>query len=193
MVNGKLVKEFERRVFETPADGKAFLDEWMSSPGVNVSRTVYHGSASFVGNMAHKFIKKVNSLESKVKESLSTEKIKVAESYIKAFKELGKVIVSCFGQELVPGYGGDIDQFMTTYRSLQISIPLKVHLLETHAMEFLIGKGEKHGLGYYSEQAMESMHKELKSEWGSEKVDVKHPNFGDNLKKTIVRINGKHL
>ena len=40
---------------------------------------------------------------------------------------------------------------------------------------------------------MESMHKELKLEWGSEKVDVKHPNYGDNLKKTTVRINGKHL
>ena len=73
------------------------------------------------------------------------------------------MIVSCFGQELVPVYARDIDQFMTTYRSLHISITLKVHLLETYAMEFLIGKGEEHGLVYYSEQALESMHKELMS------------------------------
>ena len=38
---------------------------------------------------------------------------------------------------------------------------------------------------------MESMHKELKSEWGADKVDVKHPRYGENLKKTVVRINGK--
>ena len=54
-------------------------------------------------------------------------------------------------------------------------------------------KGEIHGLGFFSEQAMESMHKELKQEWGSEKVDVKHPGYGKKLLKTVVRINGKHL
>ena len=106
---------------------------------------------------------------------------------------MGKVVESCFGQDLIPGYATDIEQFMATYRSLKISIPLKVHLLESHAVEFIKMKGEEHGLGFYSEQAMESMHKELKLEWGSEKVDVKHPNYGDNLKKTTVRINGKHL
>ena len=82
---------------------------------------------------------------------------------------------------------------MITYRALKISIPLKVHLLESPAVEFLKMKSEEHGLGYYSEQAMESMHKELRSEWGADKVDVKHPRYGENLKKTVVRINGKHL
>ena len=54
-------------------------------------------------------------------------------------------------------------------------------------------KGEEHGLGFYSEQAMESMHKELKKEWGADKVDVKHSSYGKNLKSTVVRINGKHI
>ena len=53
--------------------------------------------------------------------------------------------------------------------------------------------GEKHGLGFYSEQAMESMHKELKNEWGAEKVDVKHPKYGEKLLSTVIRINGKHI
>ena len=54
-------------------------------------------------------------------------------------------------------------------------------------------KGEEQGLGFYSEQAMESMHKELKQEWGADKVDVKHPSYGPKLKNTVVRINGKHI
>ena len=180
-------------MFETQAEGQEFVDEWMSSPGVNISRTVYHGSASFVGNMAHKFIKKVDSLAAKLRQSLSPDKVAVAEKYILAFRQLGEFVKSCFGQELMPGYIDDIAKFMITYRAIKISIPLKVHLLESHAVDFLKMKNEERGLGYYSEQAMESMHKELKSEWGADKVDVKHPKYGENLKRTVVRINGKHL
>ena len=54
-------------------------------------------------------------------------------------------------------------------------------------------KGKKNGLGFFSEQAMESMHKELKQEYGVDKVDVKHPSYGSRLLKTVVRINGKHI
>ena len=65
--------------------------------------------------------------------------------------------------------------------------------MESHAVEFLKMKGEKHGLGFYSEQAMESMHHELKEEWVADKVDVKHENYGQNLRRTVVRVNGKHI
>ena len=34
---GKLVKELEKKVFESYEEGKAFMDEWMASPNVNVS------------------------------------------------------------------------------------------------------------------------------------------------------------
>ena len=54
-------------------------------------------------------------------------------------------------------------------------------------------KGEVQGLGFYSEQAMESMHAELKEDWGADKVDVKHPSYGPKLKNTVVRINEKHI
>ena len=65
--------------------------------------------------------------------------------------------------------------------------------MESHAQEFLKIKGEKHGLGFYSEQAMESMHHEMKEEWGADKVDPKHPKYGEKLKATVVRLNGKHI
>ena len=54
--------------------------------------------------------------------------------------------------------------------------------------------GGNRGLGFFSEQAMEGFHQELKSEWkGSTKVDQSNEHFGENLCQTTVRINGKHL
>ena len=77
-------------------------------------------------------------------------------------------------------------------RALGITVTPKVHLLETHASEFLEMMGGEHGLGYYSEQAMESMHKELKKEQG-EKLSENHPNYGEKLCRKVVRVNGKHI
>ena len=112
----------------------------------------------------------------------SVEKLTLAKLYIKALRQFDRVVHSCFGQTLQPNYDVNIEEFMDTYRALQISIPLKVHLLESHAVEFLKMMGEEHGLGFYSEQAMESMHHDLLEEWGGEKVNEKHPNYGEKLK-----------
>ena len=112
----------------------------------------------------------------------SVEKLTLAKLYIKALRQFDRVVLSCFDQTLQPNYDVNIEEFMDTYRALQISIPLKVHLLESHAVEFLKMMGEEHGLGFYSEQAMESMHHDLLEEWGEEKVDEKHPNYGEKLK-----------
>ena len=192
-IHGKLVKELERNAFDSPDEGVGYIDKWMESPGINISRTVYHGSASFVGNMAQKFLTKVEDLEARMQEDLSRDMLDVAEKYIQAFKKLRAVVKGCFGQALSPDYPQLIEEFMIQYRSLGISIPLKVHILEAHVHEFLLMKGEKYGLGFYSEQAMESMHQELKMDWGADMVDIKHPTFGPRLRKTVVRINGKHI
>ena len=80
-----------------------------------------------------------------------------------------------------------------TYRTLDISTSVKVRILETHIVESLKIMGEEHGLGFYSEQAMESMHHDLLEEWGGEKVDESHPRYGEKLKQTMVRVNGKHI
>ena len=47
---GKLIKELERsNIFATEEAGHVCVNEWMSRPGINVRRTHYHGTASFVG------------------------------------------------------------------------------------------------------------------------------------------------
>ena len=99
----------------------------------------------------------------------------------------------CFGQDLLPGYRNAICEFSKLYRCLGISISPKVHIVEDHLIEFLKDKGEEHGAGYWSEQAMESCHKDFRNEWEPNKVPEKHPDYGEKLLNTIVRYNWKHI
>ena len=64
---------------------------------------------------------------------------------------------------------------MVTYRTLGITIPLKVHLLESHLQEFLVRRGDVHGAGFWSEQAMEACHYDLQEEWEDVMVEETHP------------------
>ena len=134
---GKLVKEMERKVFPTQEEGKKFLDDWMAS--VNVCRTVYQGSANFVGDMAKLLLKKVGTLDMAVSE-MDTEVVKKAAPFIKALRQFDAVRVACFGQLVVPGYADRIKEFCATYRSLGISIPLKVIIIYFSNI-YLIGHG----------------------------------------------------
>lgn len=132
---GKLVKELEKNVFDSPEEGNTFLNEWKASPGIYVSRTVWHGSASFIVNIAHRLLKMVDDLLTRLKGFLAPYKLELAEVYIKAFKQFKSVVDSCFGQTLTADYATQIKDFMVTYRSLQISVPLKVRLYIVFLMQ----------------------------------------------------------
>ena len=49
------------------------------------------------------------------------------------------------------------------------------------------------GLGYYSEQAFESVHCDFKTEWEKVKVDVQHPDYQKKLATTLSRYVAKHI
>lgn len=190
---GKIIKEMERKVFPSAEEGKEFLDRWMEQPSINISRTVYHGSASFKGNMAKKLLKLSTNLTKFVDQELDIQDAGKAAPFLKALSQFNLVVDACFGQELDSNYTTLIREFMMTYRSLGISVPLKVHLLESHLEQFLVSKGGKKGAGYWSEQAMEACHYDLNNEWETVKVDEKNPLYLPKLKDTIVRYNGKHI
>ena len=126
-VVSKLVKEMERRILPTPEEGKKFLDDWMSSPSVNVCRTVYHGQANFVGNMAKLLLKKLENLEMTVNK-MDQEVVVKAVPYIRTLEKFEALRRDCFGQLVIEGYAQKIKDFSVSYRSLGISIPLKVVL-----------------------------------------------------------------
>ena len=69
----------------------------------------------------------------------------------------------------------------------------QVHVIETHVVEFLKMKGEIAGLGFWSEQSMESGHHDFKLEWEKVKVSENHAEYAERLFNTVVRYAGKHL
>ena len=75
-----------------------------------------------------------------------------------------------------------------------MSITPKIHIIEHHIVDFLKRKEERHGLGWWSEQAFEAMHHDMKCEWEKVKIsDHSHPDFPQRLLDFVIRYNSKHL
>ena len=66
-------------------------------------------------------------------------------------------------------------------------------MVMSHIVEFLERRGEKAGLGYWSEQAMEACHHAFKVEWEKNKVYWEHPKCAKMLFKTVTRFNAKNF
>lgn len=66
-------------------------------------------------------------------------------------------------------------------------------MVERHIIDFLQLKGEESGLGFWMEQAMESMHHDFKVFWERYKVDIDHPEFGSRLKAAVSSYCARHL
>lgn len=71
---------------------------------------------------------------------------------------------------------------------------LQRHCLEVHVEEFLTLKGEgDKGLSWYSEQAYEAVHHHFNLEEERTRLQPDHPNFRENLLRTVLRFNGKNI
>ena len=194
-VVAKLMKEFERsNVFQSEGEGRTYILNW--EKGVGVYRQTFHGSTSYNGANSKKLLENVASLERDLKANLVEEdgRLATAMKFCKAIGDFSDVVDACFGMELNPVYETFIQNFSCSYRDLGISVPVKVHLIEKHLSQFLKMFGEEHGLGFYSEQSMESFHNDSKADIIDEKiVPVDHPRHGEQLMNVMVRINGKHI
>ena len=188
---GKIVSGFERCAFENKGEGEKFMNEFLKRE--DISKCVYQGSNSFEGNQARKLLKCVDKLERDVKHLLDFETATKALPFVESLRLLDKVFTACFGQALDPDYKECIDAFSGQYRTLGITITPKIHIIEQHVVEFLRAKGETAGLGFWSEQAMESGHHDFKLEWEKVKVSANHKQYSERLFNTAVRYAGKHI
>ena len=62
-----------------------------------------------------------------------------------------------------------------------------------HVQEFLVSKGEVAGMGYWSEQAMESCHHDFKMELENDKLSCESQKYLERLLRIVVRFNSKYL
>ena len=186
---GKLVQEFVK-TFPQKEEGNLFINNFMKAH--NISWSSYQ-PGTFEGNQARKLLKLSTELLSETEGVPSTEIGEKTADVARTLVKFNKVVEACFGQDLDPSFRTTIKDYEKSYRSLGISVTPKVHVVFEHVAQFLELKGHKTGLGAWSEQAMESVHHDMKLEWDRTKVGPDHPKYREILFDTIVRYNSKHI
>ena len=106
-------------------------------------------------------------------------------------RKLNEVVNACFSYKLDPDYELKIKQFEGMYRKLGISEILKAHVLFHDIPRFLASRD--HGLGRYSEQAIEAAHSLENATWVNYQVDLANKNYGLQLYRSSLDLNGKNL
>ena len=110
---------------------------------------------------------------------------------MEAFNKLDDVVHACFSTTLCPDYEIKITQFEEAYRNLGISENLKAHVLFQDVPRFLASRD--HGLGRYSEQAIETSHSLENQKWQNYKVDLMNKNYSSQMLKCILELNGMNI
>ena len=173
------------------AIGKENAMKWPKK--LNVVSVLYQGE-KFEGNGCRKLIKSSNILQDKEIMGAEVHPL-IVQPYIAVFQALDKIISACFGSHPVKGdIPNLLRHFSKTYLGLGISVTLKVHIIIAHLIPCLMNlKGQ--GLGIYSTQAGESIHKEFNQKfWARYKVNsLTHPAYGERLLKATVDFSSKHL
>lgn len=169
---------------------KALL--WPKS--LNIIYKGYHGRC-FEGNGCRKLIKEVDKLQ----EILSEAEIFKVMPIIAAFKAMDKVVNSCFT-------AGKVDTSWSSYmeelrKSLDavkhigdVSETLKLHVLTDHVGECLKFIKNNYGLGYWSEQCGESIHRAFLKIWNKYKInDITHKSYPNHLLAAVIEFSSLNI
>ena len=159
---------------------------------LHIGQKCKQGRQALEGNPARKFIKSVDLVERELKKEKEEVVIKGL-PLLEAAKSFNKVVEGCMGVELQPDWVVFIESFKEKYLATNMSVTPKVHMVFDHIKDFIKLKGDAHGLGYYSKQAMEAQHHDFKTHWEKRKVHPDHPEFGERLKKAVSRYSAMHI
>jgi len=155
---------------------------------LHLIRERYH-SKCLEGNECRRLLKNVSVFEAICEEHSAGESVK---KFIAAFKSFAHVVKTMFGHELIDGYAEALDQFKKDYSALGISFTTKVHILLAHAPH--VCSERKYGLSYFSEQGVESCHREFRTWWSRHLVkDSTSPSFAKNLLQTVNEYTASHI
>ena len=155
---------------------------------VGITRPQLH-SGEFNGNMCRRLLKQLDLLQSLLEHGEEYDAI----PFVFCLKKFNEVCISCFGSLTLYGnFEERIRDFENSYMRLKISVTTAAHVVFNHVVQFC--KYHKLPLGYFSEQASESVHRDFLCLWESSgKVDQKHSKHDRNLLDTVIRYNGRHL
>ena len=148
----------------------------------------YQGGHHFNGPACYKLLQNIDQLELIAQKTSSFE----IQPFVQAFRDFKKVVHACFGQELDQDFASMIGQFKASCSALPISTTPKLHIIFCHISEFI--QRNERALGIFSEQALESAHSDFQSFWETRfKRQMPHPDYPDQLLKSVVEYNSKHI
>ena len=107
---------------------------------------------------------------------------------------MNKVVDDCFyTRRIGPELDKHIEELRKMFRGTEVSETLKIHVALHHIKHSLQFLGNS-GLGLWSEQSGESIHREFLKYWNSYKMNIiDDPRYGTQLKKAVVEFSSRHL
>ncbi len=161
---------------------------------LGIGASPYHGG-QFTGNDCHKLLENADVLEQMFQSCGAL----CAMPIVRAFRAFREVQRRCFGLWLLDGYDAAIEQFACAYRDLDLLVSPKVHAVIQHVGAVLHNQsttsGEPpHGLGFWSEQASESVHADFSRMWERcFKMALSQPSYARQLLTCVVQYNSQHI
>jgi hypothetical protein len=156
---------------------------WEWAKACNVERDVTNGGTGFNGNSCKTLLNKIDILRSGCPIGCL--------KFVRTFDNFRLVVKACFSTDLDPQYATHINNFKNSYLDLDVPVTPKVHSVFFHVEEFC-SKNQR-ALGFYSEQAMESVHYEFKKFWEKHKVKETHTEYSKHLLNAVCEFNSSHI
>lgn len=149
-----------------------------------VRRSEYHGQ-SFEGDQAKKLLRNLAKLKLCPNDA--------CRPFYEALVAFIAVDKSCFGIMREDDYKVHISAFNTAYKKCVDaggSATTKVHLVVKHVVEFLENfQCPKYGLGFFSEQALESSHSKFHKTWKNWNYEESTPGYDERVRQAVIDFN----
>lgn len=157
----------------------------------NLVHKGYHGDV-FEGNACRRLLKeadKLNSPEILVK----VDELQLL-PFVRAMKAMNKIVECSFStQKVGPELGKNVEELNSVFKATGLTKTLKIHVTLEHLLQciqFVNGNG----LGMWSEQAGESIHREFMKFWDKYKINaLNSPQYLSRLKTAVVEFSSSHL
>ena len=153
----------------------------------------YHGEA-FEGNACRELLKQSDVLLKDKKIYGAVGKISL-QPFVSAFKIMDKIVNKCFStRKFDAEFEKSVNELKKVFLGTDVSETLKIHVILNHIKQCLILLGEKHGLGLWSEQPGESVHRVFYKYWEKYKINIiEDSSYPVRLKKAVVEFSSKHI
>ena len=170
------------------------LDAWLKPLGL--VKSAMHGG-QFNGNMLTGVLGSTDRLRT----LLSAKEFDSCCNLLEAMDQLESVRAACFSATfLADDFKEKIKELATLWLRIGLPVTVKAHILFVHVAQFLdfqneSSDGSPRGLGYWSEQASESVHHDFNKLWvnGSYKRALGHSEYKEKTLKCIVTYASRHI